>query len=78
MMKIRIRIKVVPDDKPNDDGRWIEGETEILPSDSFQNNTIRYKGMIPPGHHIVMFDFPQEENLQDGGPMHARFLKSDS
>lgn len=60
----RLMLKIVPDDQPNADGRWIEAE---IPSGFNPHH------LIPvPNHHVVQAT--PASDPQDGGPMHAQFL----
>lgn len=54
-------LKIVPDDRPNDDGRWVRQEV------SHGQDVWDY---VPePGHHVVKCQRPR--SMRDGGPMHA-------
>jgi hypothetical protein len=61
---MRVMLKIVPDDKPNADGRWIEAEVP---------QCIKVFRLRPvAGHHVVAAAAVPDP--QDGGPMHANML----
>lgn len=52
-------IKIVPDNNPNADGKWIEVETKIEPNPTrgwFQKMLDLHAVDIPPGFHAVQFE----------------------
>lgn len=60
---MQYRLKIVPDDQPNADGRWVSAD--VPPS------TKPYDFEPKPGFHVVQ---AVRDDPQDGGPMHAHFL----
>jgi hypothetical protein len=75
MKTIRLNVKLVPDNEPNSDGVWVEVDSPVPPAKVF--------GWTPlAGHHVVAYSLtrnsawpPAGTDLQDGGPMHAAFLR---
>lgn len=61
---MRVMLKIVPDNRPNADGRWIEAE---IPGDV---KVFRLRPVL--GHHVVAVS--RADDPQDGGPMHANTL----
>ena len=54
----RIAIQVVPDAEPNADGYWMEENAEVW-GGGFQEVELALKPFIPPGHHMVAYEFPE-------------------
>lgn len=61
----RYDLKIVPNDRPNADGKWI---TEDVPA-AFAGKAV-YAFVPRPGYHVVQYK--PVPALQDGGPMHAK------
>lgn len=51
-----VRIKIVPDAAPNDDGRWIDVEAELPATTKWREADDLLKLFIPQNHHMVGYE----------------------
>ena len=61
----RFAVKLAPNSDPNAEGGWVSYWAETAPELGFLE--------IKPDHHVVRV---RSDDPQDGGPMHAHFLRS--
>lgn len=50
---VKYFLKVVQDDRPDDDGQWIEVLVDELAPSTFREATVFFGRYIPAGHHLV-------------------------
>lgn len=62
-----MQIKIVPNDKPNDDGKWITVATRPVGTDSFARLVAFYKSSIPAGWEAVSFRLEVNRLESKGG-----------
>jgi hypothetical protein len=55
-----VRIKVVPNNRPNDDGRWIETDRDLPKrfalSLCYDETVASLAGVLPADHHVVAIE----------------------